>query len=166
MTYHPCRAGRASLVAGLVLSLGVVTAVAQAGRPRAEVTAVAAEEAARPGTTVRVSLDVALPPDVHVQSDAPRDPSLVPTVLAVDAPPGVTVLDIAYPPAKDLAQEGGAEPLAVFGPRFTIKVRLAIGDDVGTGAIRVPARLRYQACDTRSCYAPATARTSWMLDID
>jgi hypothetical protein len=65
-------------------------ASAQPGRPRAEVTPVV-ESAPKAGATARVSLKVRLPQEVHVQANKPRDPSLIPTVLTVEAPPGITV---------------------------------------------------------------------------
>jgi hypothetical protein len=63
--------------------LFVLTAtVAAAQPPRATVTPFA-ESAAAVGGTARLALSVSLPEKLHVQSDRPRDPSLIPTVLTV-----------------------------------------------------------------------------------
>jgi thiol:disulfide interchange protein len=72
---------------------------------------------------------------------------------------------IAYPEAFDLAQEGQPEPLAVYGHDFTIRVAITVAGDIGTGALVIPARLRYQACDDKLCYAPATAEASWAVNV-
>ena len=148
----------------------VVTAVgspasAQMARPRAELTPMVDAAAVRPRTTVAVKLKVELPKDVHVQSDKPRDPELIPTVLTVTPPPGVTVAAVTYPKASDLKQEGQDQPLAVFEQTFTIEVRLALDATVAPGELVVPARLRYQACDAVACYPPARADTSWTLHV-
>lgn len=142
-----------------------VVGEAQPGRPKAEVTPVVESSSAQAGTTVRALLNVSLPNDVHVQSDKPRDPALIPTVLTIEPPPGVTVSSIEYPTPTDLAQAGQKQPLAVFGPTFTIGVRLALAKDVGVGEVIVPARLRYQACDAKVCYPPARADAQWTLRV-
>jgi thioredoxin:protein disulfide reductase len=117
------------------------------------------------GGSVRAALQVRLPAQLHVQSNKPRDPSLIPTVLSVEAPAGVRVGEIVFPPAVDLAQVGQPEPLAVFGSEFAIGVRFDLGRDASTGRVVVPATLRYQACDENLCYAPATARVQWTLTV-
>ena len=95
----------------------------------------------------------------------PRDPLLIPTVLSLTPPAGVTVEEISYPPATDFVQDGQAEPLAVFEHEFTIDVRLAVGADVSPGDVVVPGRLRYQACDDTVCCPPARADVEWRLQV-
>lgn len=150
-------------LAALVLLTG--PAGAQLRRPRAELAPLAASDGVQAGATAALALHVALPAGLHVQSDAPRDPSLIPTALTLDPPPGVTVEEILYPPAEDLVQEGLPEPLAVFDREFTIGVRVAVAAQVPAGELVVPARLRYQACDNQMCYAPAIGEVSWTLRI-
>lgn len=152
-------------IVAAVLVTAVAVLDAQQGRPKAQVTAVADQATAHAGSVVRVSLNVTLPADVHVQSDKPRDPALIPTVLTIAPPAGVTVTEIVYPKPIDLAQEGQKEPLAVFGSSFTITARLTLAKDVAVGDLIVPARLRYQACDARACYPPARAEAEIRLKI-
>ena len=147
------------------LSCGAPAAEAQAQRPRAEVTPAILTPRATPGGTVVVALKVRLPKDVHVQADRPRDPSLIPTTLTVDVPPGVTVEKISYPIATEFAQAGRADALLVFGPEFEIRVRLALAASIGPGEVRVPARLRYQACNDTMCFPPARAEAHWLLQV-
>lgn len=140
-------------------------ALAQPGRPRADLTPGAARVAARPGDTVELSLTVRLPEDVHVQAHEPRDASLIPTVLTVAPPPGVTVEVVTYPAPSPLRQAGRADTLDVFGPVFDIRVRLVVAAGVDAGVLDVPAVLRYQACDDRVCFAPARATAAWRLEV-
>ena len=123
------------------------------------------ESTGRPGATVRAALIVTLPERFHVQSNAPRDPAFVPTVLTIDAPTGVSATEIVFPNATDLKQIGLAEPLTVFEHEFAIGVQFAIASGVASGAIDVPAHLRYQACDDRLCYPPVTADVRWTLNV-
>jgi len=145
--------------------LPATSALAQLRRIPAEITPLVEIDGVRPGTTVRVALRIALPAGFHVQSNKPRDPSLIPTELTIDALPGVQVEELVFPPAEDFKQEGLPEPLLVFEREFTLGVRLALASGVPPGELTVPARLRYQACDDKICYAPSNAPTQWTLKV-
>lgn len=148
------------------LVAGTLAVQAQPRRPRAELTAVVGPAAVKSGATASVLLKVRLPKDVHVQSNKPRDPSLIPTVLTVTAPEGVTVEQITYPPATDLTQTGRREKLVVYGPEFDIEVRLTLAAIVAPGDLTIPAQLRYQACNDAVCFPPARASTQWTLRVE
>jgi thiol:disulfide interchange protein len=138
---------------------------AQLTRPKATITAFAEREEVAAGSPVRLALRVSLPDGLHTQSNKPRDPNLIPTVLTVDAPTGITVEEIVFPPSTDLKQAGQDQPLAVFEREFSIGVRVSLASTLSPGEITVPARLRYQACDATLCYAPSTAQTAWTLHV-
>ena len=123
------------------------------------------ESEGRAGVPVRAALKVTLPERFHVQSNAPRDPAFIPTVLTVDAPRGVRMTEIVFPPATDLKQIGQSQPLAVFEHEFAIGVQFELAADVAQGPLEIPGRLRYQACDDRLCYAPTTAEFRWTVPV-
>jgi thiol:disulfide interchange protein DsbD len=137
---------------------------AQIRRPKAEVTSLS-ERPAHPGATTRLALKVALPEGLHTQSDKPRDPTLIPTVLSVEPPAGVTVDEIVFPKATDLKSAGSEQPLAVFEQVFAIGVQVSLAATVPVGDLVIPAKLRYQACDANLCYAPATADVQWTVKV-
>jgi thioredoxin:protein disulfide reductase len=154
----------------LAIALLVVAAAsalaAQFRGPKAELTPLLDSDGVRAGSTVRAALEVRLPDEkLHVQSNKPRDESLIATVLTVDAPAGVRVTELVFPKATDLAQEGQAQPLAVYPHEFAIGVALEIADSVQPGELVVPARLRYQACDDKMCFPPSTGQFSWTLRV-
>lgn len=155
-----------NVLVALMFVAGAAAVHAQSKRPRAEVTPSVVSAPVRAGSTVRLALRVKLPGEVHVQSDKPRDSSLIPTVLTIEAPAGVTVEQTTYPPPEDLVQPGQRLPLAVFGPEFTIEVRLALATTVPAGTLGLPARLRYQACDSSMCYPPARADVRWTIVVE
>ena len=152
------------LIAGFGLS--VVPTSAQFRQPKAELTPVVRQQAIQPGLTLTVELRVELPEDIHVQSDNPRDPYVIPTVLTFTLPEGVTVEEITYPASTDFLLEGWEEPLAVFDHEFTIEVRLALDADVSPGEMVVPGSLLYQACDDKVCFAPANAAVEWLIPVE
>jgi thioredoxin:protein disulfide reductase len=149
-----------------VLVPGATPVLAQGlARPRATVTPFVETDAAHPASTARVALTVALPEGLHVQSDQPRDPTLIPTVLTIEPPAGVRVSQLVFPHPTDFKQEGQPEPLAVFEHEFVVGAELEIASTVPPGDLVIPARLRYQACDDKVCFQPTTATTSWTLRV-
>jgi thiol:disulfide interchange protein DsbD len=156
-------------VRGLIATVALLlassqVAVAQLQRIRAELTPLVESDAV-PGAPVRAAVQVRIPDRFHVQSDAPRDPTLIPTVLTIDAPAGVKVAEIVFPMATEFVQIGQAQPLLVFEHEFTIGVQFDVADTVPAGRTEVPARLRYQACDDRLCYPPVTTDILWTLTV-
>jgi thiol:disulfide interchange protein len=138
---------------------------AQLQRIKADVTPFLEADAAHAGDTVRGALTVTLPDGFHVQSNKPRDPDLIATALTIDAPAGVTVKEVVFPTPIDLKQVGASQPLAVFERTFAIGVQLTLASTVAPGSVDVPARLRYQACDDKTCFAPTTATATWTLKV-
>ncbi len=134
-------------------------------KPKADLTPTVVTPAVKAGAPVHVALKVKLPADVHVQSAKPRDPSLISTVLTIDAPAGVTIGKIRYPAPRDLKQQGQEKPLAVFGPEFTIDVDLMLAKTAAAGDLIVPGHLRYQACNESVCFPPARADAQWTLAV-
>jgi hypothetical protein len=158
------RAGLLIPGAAIVVSIAPPLA-AQSGRPRAEVTPVVDTTPVNAGAPATLTLNVRLPKDIHVQSNKPRDPLLIPTSLAIEAPAGISVESIEYPKASDLAQPGRKEPLAVFGSEFAITAKVSLAAGVPAGDLKVPGTLRYQACNDTVCFPPTRATTEWILSV-
>jgi len=146
-------------------SLSAVSVSAQFRQPTAELTPTIEQQVIRVGQTVTLVLSVELPDDIHVQSDQPRDPYVIPTLLSFTLPEGLTVQEITYPESSDFLLEDWDEPLAVFDHEFTIEVQLALDADLSPGEVVVPGSFLYQACDDRICFPPKTAGVEWRMDV-
>jgi thiol:disulfide interchange protein len=153
------------LTALMGLCLVAPSAPAQMRRPKAEITPHVEAARVPPGGSTRLALSVTLPEDLHVQSDAPRDPSLIATALTVEAPAGIEVRQLLYPTPVDFEQEGQPQPLAVFAHAFVVGAEIVVKAGTAPGEITIPGRLRYQACDDKLCFAPQTAAVSWTLQV-
>src|SRR5262249_22828440 len=139
---------------------------AQLGPPKAEVAAIVDTTAAKPGSDVHAALQVHLPEGYHTNSNQPRDPNLIPISVTFDPPPdGITFTEVVFPPATDLAQRGADQPLRVFSGDFTIGVALSVAASAPNGPVKLPATLRYQACDEVACYAPTRVPVTWDLSV-
>lgn len=149
----------------LTAIVGTAALSAQIKRPQATVTPLVERQAAAAGSAVRLALKVSLPENLHTQSNKPLDPTLIPTVLTIDAPAGVTVDEIVYPAAIDLKQEGLEQPLAVFEHEFLVGAQVTLNSNVPGGELTLPGRLRYQACNDMMCFAPVTTEFAWSLRV-
>ena len=118
------------------------------------------------GGAARLSLTVAVPDGYHVQAHEPRDPALVPTVLDVRAPAGLTVDRVIYPDPKPFTLAGTNEPLLVYGPSFTVEAVVRVAAGTAPATLTIPATLAFQACDDRVCFAPTHASASWKLTVE
>ena len=147
-----------------LLLLGPPLAFAQLRGVRAELTPIIESEA-QPGGKTRAALLVRLPATLHVQSNAPRDPSLIPTVLTITPPNGIRVSELVFPKSTDLEQAGQSQPLAVFEHEFAIGVQLEVPKGTPPGPVDLPGELRYQACDDKLCYPPVTSPVRWTLAV-
>jgi hypothetical protein len=157
---------RATRFAALIATLAVGVALsAQANRPRAEVAPVVKTEQPKAGAPLALALHVRLPKDVHVQANKPRDPSLIPTVLTLTPPAGVTIDSISYPEPSELAQKDRTETLAVLGPEFTIDIKATVAAGVAAGQLKIPGVFRYQACNDAVCFAPTRETAEWVVRV-
>jgi thioredoxin:protein disulfide reductase len=152
------------IAAAIAVAATCVPVSAQLRRIVAELTPIVEKDAVHPGEEVRAALRMTLPDGFHVQSNKPRDPSLIRTSLTFIPPAGVTPIEVVFPAAIDLKVAGIDEPLAVFERTFVIGVRLSVAD-TATGQLVVPAQLEYQACDDTMCFAPTKAATEWAFSV-
>jgi cytochrome c biogenesis protein CcdA/thiol-disulfide isomerase/thioredoxin len=150
------------LVACVALLMPVSSAEAQT-RPTAVLTPLAESSAVQPGT-MRLAVTVSLPSIFHVQANVPREAGLIPTTLTLEPPAGVTVDELVYPTATEFSVAGYERPLLVYGAKFVIGVRLTVAP-TATGPLRIPGRIRYQACDDTTCFLPMTANTEWVVPM-
>ena len=149
----------------LVLVAGSALLAQDGPPPRAQVTPVVEHERAAPGTVVRVALRVSLAEGLHANANKPRDPTLIPLVMTVSAPAGVTVEEIVYPEPTDLRQENAPQPLSVYERDFSIGAVLRVAPNTAAGPLEVPVRLRYQACNEKLCFLPTSVQSSWTVQV-
>ncbi len=160
------RSVRSSVPLLLVVLLAFAgSADAQLRKIPVEIVPIADSDPVRQGSTVKAALQVTLPEGLHVQSNKPRDPSLIPTELELQPPAGIKGVEVVFPKAVDFPQEGLPEPLLVFDRQFTIGVQFSIEPSVATGAVSVPFVLHYQACNDKVCFAPNQMAGEWALTV-
>jgi hypothetical protein len=91
----------------------------------------------------------------HVNSHAPKDELLIPTVLKLDSANGAKVISEDYQKGSLFRLSAGGtegETLDVYQGEFRVSVRMI----VPKGASNLTGSLHYQACDSVACFPPKT----------
>ncbi len=116
------------------------------------------------GESAEITVLVDVTPGWHVNAHVPTLPTLIPTELTLEGPPGVRLLEVEYPePVYEHFGFAGQE-LAVYEDEFPLVAKLAADPEAaGTGDIVF--RLNYQACDNEVCLPPASAEATASLRI-
>ncbi len=102
-------------------------------------------------TTVDLHFRVA--DGLHINSHTPREKSLIATNLAVAETSALKVTGVDFPAGVDYAFAFyPSEKLSVYTGEFTLKAHLT----APAGNYLLQGLLRYQACDSKSCFPPKT----------
>jgi thiol:disulfide interchange protein len=90
---------------------------------------------------------------LHVNSHTPSAPELIPTNLTIPEMNGVKVSAIEFPPGADYSPAfDPKKKLNVYSGEFALKLKI----EAEPGDHLIQGGLRFQACDTNSCYPPHT----------
>jgi hypothetical protein len=105
------------------------------------------------GATAAETLNIALKPGFHVNSDKPADEFLIPLKLTWGPFP-LQSRKIIYPVSEDV--KVGSQTLRVFTGKFSITTDFYAAPETAPGVAMMAGKLHYQACDSVSCKRPAT----------
>ena len=106
------------------------------------------------GKPAVVELHFRIRQGLHINSHTPTEKSFIRTDLMVIEPPGVKVAAVDFPDGTDYAVKAlPGEKLRVYTGEVVLRAHVT----ALAGEHLVQAALRYQACDTDSCYPPKKA---------
>jgi len=106
---------------------------------------------AKPGGQALLKLRMKIAGDAHVNSNAPKDPNLIPTIFTPRPTAGVVWGKPQYPEPTEVTEWYSADPLIVFRDGAVITVPLMI-EPTATGTLELGGTLLAQACDHEQCY--------------
>lgn len=90
---------------------------------------------------------------LHINSHTPKSTFLIPTTLTLDAPAGVQIASIEYPPGMEYHFAfSPKDSLSVYTGEFGLLVHMR----ARPGHYTLHGQLHYQACDNRACNPPKT----------
>jgi hypothetical protein len=139
--------------------------------PHLEIRVQQSDRTGVPGSLITLITEVRLPREVHVY--APGAKGYKPIELSVDSKPGIELRAPIYPPSKVLFLSAINERVPVFEGTFRIRqdVRVStvaeFSNSLGaTGKeLAISGTLRYQACDSRTCFLPNAVPVQWRLKV-
>jgi len=120
----------------------------------------------RKGSSVKASVLMEIPQNLHVQSNKPLDKFLIPTKLEVQAPEGVKVGSILYPRAIIRQLAFSKQPVAVYEGKAAIRFNVTIPSNYGSSSAELKGNLRFQACNNDSCFPPVTREVKIWVNVE
>jgi len=105
------------------------------------------------GKLAAVDLHFRVADGLHINSHTPREKSLIPTNLAVVEQDGFKVSAVDFPPGADYSFAfDPTQKLSVYTGDFVLRAHLT----APSGEHLLQGVLRYQACNSNSCFPPKT----------
>jgi len=116
-----------------------------------------AKVAAARGAAVESRIPVTVDPGFHVNSNHPSEDYLIPLKLTWVSLGALEGGQVTYPPPTMEKYEFADKPLSVFSGAFSLAVSFKVGATAPSGPGVATGKLRYQACNSNTCYPPKTA---------
>jgi hypothetical protein len=96
-------------------------------------------------------------PGFHVNSNHPSEDYLIPLKLTWTSLGALEGGAVTYPPPTMEKYEFADKPLSVFSGAFSLTVSFKVGANAPPGPGVATGKLRYQACNSNTCFPPKSA---------
>lgn len=154
------------LFLGLSVFAGSLNAQPVTSASKVDVTIQTDRETILAGSEVQTVARMSIDDNWHINSNRPTLEWLIGTVLTLDLPDNVQIVDIQYPAYKEFEfsfAEG--QPLHVYEGDAPIFLTLSIDGDAPLGLSEITGNLRVQACDDMTCLAPSNIPVSFSFAV-
>jgi DsbC/DsbD-like thiol-disulfide interchange protein len=175
MPRHPGRVRILAVLVGALIVAGTAPGAqaplfepegSKRGPARLAVAISADTPAVVPGRPVTLRLDMLPAPGIHVY--APGNSDYIPISVTLIAPAGVQVHAPVYPAGEDYVFGELKETVKVYSRAFQVRQPVVVtraAAKAAGGSLTIAGSVRYQACDDRVCFPPATVPVSVVLPI-
>jgi hypothetical protein len=120
---------------------------------------------ARRGGEVEVPLRLMIRGGYHINSSKPAEDYLIPTLLTwAEAP--LSARGITYPKAESVKYDFSTKPLLVYSGTVAVVSRFQVPAGTAPGEVRLAGKLRYQACNDKSCLPPRTLDVAVSVNVE
>lgn len=148
----------------LLLTMAVVTADVAAKDPIVTVRA-PDSVAVQPGDTTTAVVSVVVADGFHIQANPAGGEFLIPLEIILFAPDSILSYWVRYPPPQHFRLEGAEEDLLTYADSVAVEVFIAAPVSAAPGELKLAGTVRYQACDNRRCFFPATVPIAFTARI-
>jgi len=128
--------------------------LAWGANPVVAIQAVPPAEPLRAGKTGTVTVVLTIPAPYHINSNRPLEDYLISTQVEFEAQPHVIIGEAVFPPAPVKQLPVSDSPMSVYEGEVHITADVTPDMSLAGSEITLRGRVRYQACDERSCLRP------------
>jgi thiol:disulfide interchange protein DsbD len=108
------------------------------------------------GSSVEAKIPVTVDAGFHVNSNHPSEDYLIPLSLKWTSLGALEGGEVGYPPSKAEKYDFSEKPLSVFSGSFSLTARFKVAATAPPGPGVATGKLRYQACNSNTCFPPKT----------
>jgi DsbC/DsbD-like thiol-disulfide interchange protein len=108
------------------------------------------------GASAEAKIAVSILPGFHVNSNKPSADYLIPLKLTWTPGGALEPGEVAFPKPQMEKYEFSEEPLSVFTGDFDLIAKFTVPAGASQGPGIMLGKLRYQACNSNSCFPPKT----------
>src|SRR5262249_42522951 len=108
------------------------------------------------GREVEVMLTLTIDDGWHLYAPSKEDESARGVAVTLAPGSGANLVKVEYPEGGVKRLAADVEPVAIYEGKAAIKAGARLADDAPTGPADWEFRVKYRACDDRSCRVPAT----------
>ncbi|MBN1884185.1 MAG: thioredoxin fold domain-containing protein [Candidatus Krumholzibacteriota bacterium] len=130
-----------------------------------ETSAVLSLSAFHPGSRGMLAVTATILDGWHINANEPLDEYLIPTVLEIEAPPGIAIKRFLYPEPERMRLEISDGDMLLYHGRLVFGAEIAVDADAAPGPRELRIRLRYQGCNNATCREPAEASVVLALRV-
>jgi hypothetical protein len=146
----------------MAVFIGVLLAVLAGPPIQLTFTTSASVAEVKAGQTVKLFVDIAPKPKMHVYAPGAKEYQAIAFELNS---PGVNAGKLTYPTSQDWYFEPTKEHVPVYQSPFRLMQDVTINATVKPGTFYVTGVLKYQACDDAICYKPVTEPVAWTFKV-
>jgi hypothetical protein len=116
------------------------------------------------GATATVKVTATLSDGFHLNSHTPAEDYLIPLTLKWKAGP-VEAGEISYPNPQMVKVPFQEKPLSALTGKFEIATKFKVAAGATVGPVTVTGKLRYQACNDKSCFPPKSVDVKVPVEV-
>jgi hypothetical protein len=113
--------------------------------------------AAAKGSTLRGTIVLSLPDELHVNSNKPNSEYAVPTFIRILSPathPGLKIGEVYYPAGRNKKFQFSDTELNVYEGETVFNFTVTVPRNFGPSSFKLRAVVQYQACTEEVCFQP------------
>lgn len=147
-------------LSSIVLLLASAFAFCQAPEPTVALSKLPTQSVA--GSKITIIVTITFAEGFHGYQNPPASEYEIPVDVKIDGKE-FKVLKIAYPPGVDATIGGGEKPTKAYEGTIKVPVTVQLPTTVGKRNFKVV--VKYQQCDTTSCFPPGQVQASTTVNV-